>query len=357
MVFTALVMFVMWLPGRTGYYTEKEVDCEGKTFTLASSSMMLCCSRTWSFRKATSCSSCAWSRSFKDFSFFSGGWELIFSLCNTPTEKSDHNISRWSKRRKHMRHADHLEVLLHQALDFLLHLLYSLSQLIIPFIQQFVLVQQGFALLLWLSNALQLVKRRHTLSLTSNQSIKTSTYRENSFFHTSSFLSSTSSELRSSNLRMVELSSAMRLWFLLMSWNIQVFNISDFHLHIHERTEEKPEPFLLKGMAEDSFPSRGRSPRLSPSSPLTGLPQCSAPSPALPGISLLGLPSPHSASLTRYNCSSRASFWSWSFCRTPVVDSNSFSRAKIVRSLDLISSTCDAGRRKQHLSTCCQAFT
>lgn len=61
-------------------------------------------------------------------------------------------------------HADHLEVLLHQALDFLLHLLYSLSQLIIPFIQQFVLVQQGFALLLWLSNALQLVKRRHTLS-------------------------------------------------------------------------------------------------------------------------------------------------------------------------------------------------
>lgn len=35
---------------------------------------------------------------------------------------------------------------------------------------------------------------------------------------TSSFLSSTSSELRSSNLRMLELSSAMRLWFLLRSW-------------------------------------------------------------------------------------------------------------------------------------------
>lgn len=143
-------------------------------------------------------------------------------------------------------HADHLEVLLHQALDFLLHLLYSLSQLIIPFIQQFVLVQQGFALLLWLSNTLQLVKRRHTLSLTSNQNIKTSTYRENSFFHTSSFLSSTSSELRSPNLRMVELSSAMRLWFLLRSWNTQVFNILDFHLHIHERTEEKPEPISFE---------------------------------------------------------------------------------------------------------------
>lgn len=39
-----------------------------------------------------------------------------------------------------------------------------------------------------------------------------------------------------------------------------------------------------------------------------------------------------------------------------VVDSNSFSREKMVRSLDLISSTCDARCRKQHLSTCCQAF-
>lgn len=38
-----------------------------------------------------------------------------------------------------------------------------------------------------------------------------------SFGRTSSFLSSTSSELRSSNLRIVELSSAMRLWFLLRS--------------------------------------------------------------------------------------------------------------------------------------------
>ena len=45
------------------------------------------------------------------------------------------------------------------------------------------------------------------------------TVREES--HTSSFLSSTSSEFRSSNLRIVELSSAMRLWFLLRSWNKQ----------------------------------------------------------------------------------------------------------------------------------------
>lgn len=98
--FTVLLVFVLWLPVRI-FYGEK-ADFEGKAFTLASSSMMLCCSRTWSFRKATSCSSCAWSRSFKDFSFFSGGWELIFSFCNTPIEKSDHNISRWSKKQKDM---------------------------------------------------------------------------------------------------------------------------------------------------------------------------------------------------------------------------------------------------------------
>lgn len=61
--------------------------------------------------------------------------------------------------RAHLR-ADHLKVLLCQAFEFLLHLLDSLSQLVIPFIQQFVLVQQGFTLLLWLSNALQLVRRR-----------------------------------------------------------------------------------------------------------------------------------------------------------------------------------------------------
>ena len=41
----------------------------------------------------------------------------------------------------------------------------------------------------------------------------------NDFDHTCSFLSSTSSELRSSSLRIVELRSATRLWFLLMSWN------------------------------------------------------------------------------------------------------------------------------------------
>lgn len=61
--------------------------------------------------------------------------------------------------RTHLR-ANHLKVLLRQAFEFLLHLLDSLSQLIIPFIQQFVLVQQGFTLLLWLSNTLQLLRRR-----------------------------------------------------------------------------------------------------------------------------------------------------------------------------------------------------
>lgn len=81
------------------------------------------------------------------------------------------------------------------------------------------------------------------------------------------------------------------------------------------------------------------------SSLLTGLPQCSAPSPALPGISLFGLPRPHSASLTRNSCSSSASFWSCSFCKNPAVDSSSFSRAKMVRSLVLISSTCSEGER------------
>lgn len=147
------------------------VDYEEKPFTLVSSSMMLCCSRTCSFRKATSCSSCAWSRSFKDLSFFSGGWELIFSLCNAPTEKRDRNVSRWSDNNKNTQviqarlSAHHLKVLLCQALELLLHLLNSLSQIIIPFIQQFVLVQQGFTLLLWLSNTLQLVKRRDAISL------------------------------------------------------------------------------------------------------------------------------------------------------------------------------------------------
>lgn len=158
-----------------------KIDYKEKTFTLVSSSMMLCCSRTWSFRKATSCSSCAWSRSFKDFSFFSGGWELIFSLCNTPIEKSDHNIGRWSDKNKNTHViqvqlcADHLKVLLCQALELFLHLLDSLSQIIIPFIQQFVLVQQGFTLLLWLSNTLQLVKRRDTFSLSwrKHQNIET----------------------------------------------------------------------------------------------------------------------------------------------------------------------------------------
>lgn len=159
----------------------EKVDYKETAFTLVSSSMMLCCSRTCSFRKATSCSSCAWSRSFKDFSFFSGGWELIFSLCNAPVEKSEHNISRWCDNNKNTRViqarlcAHHLKVLPRQALEFLLHLLDSLSQIIVPFIQQFVLVQQGFTLLLWLSNTLQLVKRRDTISLSQrkHQNIQT----------------------------------------------------------------------------------------------------------------------------------------------------------------------------------------
>lgn len=58
-----------------------------KKHTLVSSSIMLCCSRTWSLRKAISWSSWAWSRSFRDFSFFSGGWELIFSFCRHKTHK------------------------------------------------------------------------------------------------------------------------------------------------------------------------------------------------------------------------------------------------------------------------------
>lgn len=56
------------------------LNTKGKEPTLVSSSIMLCCSSTWSLRNAISWSSCAWSRSFKDLSFFSGGWELIFSF-------------------------------------------------------------------------------------------------------------------------------------------------------------------------------------------------------------------------------------------------------------------------------------
>lgn len=56
--------------------------------------------------------------------------------------------------------ADHLQVLLGQALEFLLQLLDSLGQIIIPLVQQLVLVQQGLTLLLCLSNSLQLVGRQ-----------------------------------------------------------------------------------------------------------------------------------------------------------------------------------------------------
>ncbi len=76
------------------------------------------------------------------------------------------------------------------------------------------------------------------------------------------------------------------------------------------------------------------------SSFFTGLPQCSAPSPARPGISRLGLPRLHSASFTKKSCSSSASFCSCSLCRKPVAVSSSFSSEKMVRSFPLISSTC-----------------
>lgn len=56
--------------------------------------------------------------------------------------------------------ADHLQVLLGQALQLLLQLLDGLGQIIIPLIHQLVLVQQGLALLFRLSNSLQLVGRQ-----------------------------------------------------------------------------------------------------------------------------------------------------------------------------------------------------
>lgn len=58
--------------------------------------------------------------------------------------------------------ADHLKVLLGQALEFVLQFLDSLGQIVIPFTQQLVFVQQGLALLLRLSNSLQLVGERDT---------------------------------------------------------------------------------------------------------------------------------------------------------------------------------------------------
>lgn len=54
---------------------------------------------------------------------------------------------------------NHLKVLLGQALEFLLQLLDSLGQIIVPLIQQLVFVQQGLALLFRLSNSLQLTRR------------------------------------------------------------------------------------------------------------------------------------------------------------------------------------------------------
>lgn len=108
-VFHMLSAFVLCLTRKNRMNTEI-IDYKEKTLTLVRSSMMLCCSRTWSFRKATSCSSCAWSRSFKDFSFFNGGWELIFSLCSTPTEKRDHNISRWADKNNNTRDSSVLTI-------------------------------------------------------------------------------------------------------------------------------------------------------------------------------------------------------------------------------------------------------
>ncbi len=218
--------------------------------TLVRSSIMFCCSRTWSLRKAISWSSWAWSRSFRDFSFFSGGWELIFSFCRHTTDNSSSTCQSACPSCKKSTTcimmlkwlcADHFKVLLGQALEFLLQLLDGLGQIIIPLTQQLVLVQQGLTLLLRLSYSLQLVGRKGTQeyiklrqklgNLKERQKDEDKWQKEErlgepsfstkSFGRTSSFLSSTSSELRSSNLRIVELSSAMRLWFLLRSWEKQ----------------------------------------------------------------------------------------------------------------------------------------
>ncbi len=54
--------------------------CFRAVLTRVSSSIMLCCSRTCSLRNSISWSSVAWSRSFRDLSFFRGGWEVIFSF-------------------------------------------------------------------------------------------------------------------------------------------------------------------------------------------------------------------------------------------------------------------------------------
>lgn len=51
-------------------------------------------------------------------------------------------------------------VLLGQALELLLQLLDCLGQIVVPLIQQLVLIQQGLTLLLRLSNPLQLVDTR-----------------------------------------------------------------------------------------------------------------------------------------------------------------------------------------------------
>lgn len=86
---------------------------------------------------------------------------------SSPSEDTqDHNIHLSIKLSKKVQNeyvmpvwlcADHLEVLLDQALEFVLQLLDTLSQIIVPLTQKLVLVQQGFTLLLWLSNSLQLV--------------------------------------------------------------------------------------------------------------------------------------------------------------------------------------------------------
>lgn len=56
------------------------VSCLQEVLTRVRSSIILCCSRTCSLRNSISWSSLAWSRSFRDLSFFSGGWDVIFSF-------------------------------------------------------------------------------------------------------------------------------------------------------------------------------------------------------------------------------------------------------------------------------------
>lgn len=208
--------------GTNGHF---EHPVRWKKHTLVSSSIMLCCSRTWSLRKAISWSSWAWSRSFRDFSFFSGGWELIFSF--------------WGHTR--LQHPP-----VHQTVQKSTKLICDASMTLCwpsrgsPWPGSWVCPPaSGYsesnhhssyseacscpAEVYTASPTLELAsaggdKETHGCLILQRTQDK---YTARDESHTNSFLSSTSSEFRSSNLRIVELSSAMRLWFLLRSWKKQ----------------------------------------------------------------------------------------------------------------------------------------